>query len=103
MNDETTQIKIPTYDPETQECDESQPHVLTLRRETGLRVVLGDPADPDVPDILIERQPGGWQIMVHADDGDPLCRIALTDKTASVYTDTGAQVLSVPRKGVDTP
>jgi hypothetical protein len=92
-------ITIPLYNPETQECDESQCQVLTLRRETGLRVVFGDPANPDAPDILIERQPGGWQIMVHPDDGDPLCRIALTDKTASVYADTGAEVLSVPRRG----
>jgi hypothetical protein len=97
-------ITIPLYNPETQESDESQPQVLTLRRETGLRVVFGDPADPDVPDILIERQPDGWQIMVHPDDGDPLCRITLTDKTASVYADTGDKVLSVPRRGaVGTP
>jgi len=90
MSDRGIQLIIPTYDPETQECDASKPHALTLREETGLRIVLGDPGDPDAPDLLIERYLDRWYIVVHPNEGDPLCIIEITGDSATVKSDTGA-------------
>jgi len=82
-------LTIPTYNDQQEEpCDYSRPNLVTLRQETGLRVILGDPDDGNAPDLLIERTPDRWRIIVHPDSSDPMCVIEFTEKTATVTPDT---------------
>ncbi len=92
-------IAIPTYDDERDDpCDWTCPHDLTIRQTTGLRVILGDPEDPNAPDLLIERTPDRWRVIVHPDAGDPMCVIEFTEKTAAVIPESGdAPVLTQSR------
>lgn len=74
-------LEVPTYygkddDHEAKgKAEWDSPHVPVLVREAeGLRIVLGsrDYDDCSVPDIQIERQPGGWVIFLHPEPGgDP--------------------------------
>ncbi len=55
---------------------------VTAYQEAGLRVVLGthDPTeDFDKPDLLIERQPHAWAMIIHPDGGDPSCLAYILD------------------------
>lgn len=102
MSEQGIAVLIPTYDPESQECDETKPARLTLCPGTGLRIVLGDPADPHAPDLLIERHADRWYIVVHPDNGDPLCLIEITQDWATVVDDvTGQTMLALPAGGWD--
>ncbi len=102
MSNQGIRLTLPTYDPQTQACDESKPATLTLRQETGLRVVLGDPHDPHAPDLLIERHADRWYIVVHPDAGDPLCIIEVKHDFATVKEDVdGATLLALPVGGWD--
>ena len=74
----TTQIEIPTYDPDSDvEYDYGKRYTLTLQEVEGLRVVMGDPDDEDAPDVLIERAVDMWRVFVHPDRTDPLCIIEI--------------------------
>ncbi len=102
MSEQGIQLIIPTYNPDTQECDETKPAVLVLRQETGLRIVLGDPADPHTPDLLIEKHADRWYIVVHPDERDPLCLIEVKQDFATVKDDaTGQTLLAMPVGGWD--
>ena len=84
----TTTLTIHTYDPEQQTYDQSQAHTVTLREETGLRLILGEPNDREAPDLLVEREKDRWRIFVHARDyGDPLCIIDISRQEAVVRAD----------------
>jgi hypothetical protein len=94
VNMTTIRIEIPTYDPASEaECDYTKPHVLTLRRESGLRIVMGERANEDVPDVLIEREADLWRVIVHPDQGDPLCIIELRRDRATVEDDWGRSLM----------
>ena len=84
----TTQIQIPTFDPNREDYfDHSQMHKITLEQGGGLRVIMGDPDDETVPDILIERETGFWRFCVHPACTDPICVIEITGSHATIRTD----------------
>jgi hypothetical protein len=98
-------IAIPTYDDTREDpADWSRPHDLVLRESTaGLRVILGDPDDPNAPDLLIERTPDRWRVIVHPDASDPLCVIEFTEKAATIIPDEpgrGDEPLLTQSRGV---
>lgn len=96
-------VWVPTYhaawrpvEVERKQCSEyGSPHVaLVARREDGLRVVLGthDLEDGDSPDVLIERQPNGWIIVVR-----PPCT---GDATAYVHMRDDGHVFLQPEREI---
>lgn len=76
-------VSVPTYQARTSTEQAQQREVLEfgapyvpvlIRRENGLRVVLGSHEYEDMgrPDVYIERQPKGWLIALHpSGGGDP--------------------------------
>jgi hypothetical protein len=85
-----TQIQIPTFDPDRDDyCDPSQMHLITLEQGIGLRVILGDPDDDTVPDILIERETSFWRLCVHPACTDPICIIEIGGSHATIRTGRG--------------
>jgi hypothetical protein len=90
----TTQIQVPTYDPESEEeYDYGHPSSLTLQQADGLRVVMGEPDDEDAPDVLIERTVDMWRVFVHPDRSDPLCIIEIRKGRATVEDESGNLLL----------
>ena len=65
-------------------------HLITLEEGSGLRVIMGDPDDETVPDILIERETGFWRFCVHPACTDPICIIEIGESHATITTDRGA-------------
>lgn len=85
-----TQVQIPTYDPDRDDAfDPSQMHTITLEQGGGLRVILGDPEDKRVPDVLIEREKDLWRIFVHPACTDPICIIEIGGSHATIQTENG--------------
>lgn len=81
---------VPTYNasryPEAVErggCAEyGSPEVpVLIRQEAGIRILLGthEAENGDAPDVLIERQPGGWLLILHPAGGDPSGLVYLLD------------------------
>jgi len=92
----TTQIEIPTYDPDADlDYDLSKRYMLTLQEADGLRVVMGDPDDEDAPDVLIERAVDMWRVFVHPNRGDPLCIIEIRQSRARVEDASGTLLLDL--------
>lgn len=94
------QIEVPTYDPNTtdpnKEYDHSRPETLTLTEmgSSGLRIIMGDDAKKDAPDVMIEHADSDadegpvkplWRVFVHADGGDPEIIIEFTEDKMVVY------------------
>ncbi len=91
---ETTQIQIPTYDPDGEvEYDYTRPHTLTLQEVEGLRVVLGDPNDVAAPDVSIERAADLWRVFVTPDRGNALCIIEIRRDRATIKDNWGNLLL----------
>ena len=91
---ETTQIQIPTYDPDGEvEYDYTRPYTLTLQEVEGLRVVMGDPDDEAAPDVSIERAVDLWRVFVTPDRGDALCIIEIRRDRATIEDDWGNLLL----------
>jgi hypothetical protein len=90
----TVDLRVPTYDPDGAiEYDYNRTENLTLQELDGLRAVMGNPADPDSPDVLIERAVGLWRVFVHPNNGDPLCIIEIRSDRATIETDRGELLL----------
>ena len=86
----TTYIHIPTYDPEcNEEYDYARLHIVAIQKSGGIRVVMGDPDDEYVPDVLIERAVGLWRVFVHPDAGDPLCVIEISRYRVKIENSRG--------------
>jgi hypothetical protein len=93
----TTQIRIPTYDPDREDAfDYSRLHALTVQHGSGLRIVMGDPDDHTAPDVLIERAADLWRVFVHPACTDPICIIEIGDSHIRIETDEGALLLDRP-------
>jgi hypothetical protein len=83
-------IHVPTYNarrhPEAVADGRMQEHgapyvPISIRHEAGLRIVLGG-ADgaQDAPDLVLERQPGGWMLCVTPVGGaDHSCVLYILD------------------------
>lgn len=85
----TTKVQIPTFDPDRDDySDYSQMHTITLEQGGGLRIILGEPDDETVPDILIEREKDRWKVFVHPACTDPICFIEIGSSHATITTDT---------------
>lgn len=90
----TTQIEIPTYEPDSEvEYDYTRAHTLTLLAAGGLRIVMGDPEDDRAPDVLIERARDAWRVFVHPNPGDPLCIIEFREERVTIGDDSGNTLL----------
>ena len=96
----TARLEIPTYDPNgPKEWDHQKTAELTLQAAEGLRVVMGDPADEQAPDVHFERaivrEEGKppveiWRLFIHPDRGDPLCFVEFRrGERVTITTDTG--------------
>jgi hypothetical protein len=93
----TTCVQIPTYDPDRDDAfDYSRMHTLTLQHGSGLRIVMGDPDDESVPDVLIERTADLWRMFIHPACTDPICIIEIGDTHVQVETDKGVLLLERP-------
>lgn len=64
-----------------QDHSDQPTHTIAVLDEgaLALRLVFGDTAQEDLPNIHIERQPCGWSLHVHPDSGDPVCELQITD------------------------
>ncbi len=89
----TTKVEVPTYDLESEECDYTRRHTLTLQAAGGLRIVMGEPDDEDAPDVLIERTVDKWRVFVHPDLRDALCAIEIHRGCATVEDESGELLL----------
>ncbi len=81
--DKRFEVEVPTYDPAAQATHSGfcSPLVPVLAYwEDGLRVILGSHDEGDnVPDVLIERCPQGWRLIVHPGNGDAVCALIVRD------------------------
>jgi hypothetical protein len=113
MND--IQLIVPTYNrrrfPQQVARGELEeygaPEVPVLVREAdGLRIMLGARDFNDqVPDLLVERQPGAWVVFVHhPGGGDPSCEIYLMDDGRTLVSpEIGRRDFEILSPGVDVP
>ena len=93
----TVGFRVPTYDPEgAVEYDYNRCEQITLQEVDGIRAVMGDPRDPDSPNVIIERAVSSWRVFVHADDADPFCIIEIRHDRATIETDDGRLLLERP-------
>jgi len=83
---------IPDYEPDRDDQPVGPPtRSVAIEDEfTGLRLVLDEQGDPAREyNVLIEHHPGHWLLVIHPNDGDPVCTIEFHEDHVEVRDAAG--------------